>query len=359
MKKTIILTLICLSLAAAGGRAQNAESLKARNLELARRLMDRSLYDQSVALLEAADRWDESRTAVWKYEMGLARYLEKNYREAIKLLRRATRFRDASEGVFDLLADCYVLTGRKERALDVCGRGLWRFPGSGMLYHRLGQIYEGFEDPDLSRLQWRTGMIFDRADPRTLALESYTEGLVADPLRADNWFDAARLQLDSDDKAFGMVNGETAICLDPDSGNAGSMAEKLLGTYENNISFQADTTLVTGFSNPVVAAEVQEDGKHRFPFPVYYEAVLALVAGSWDDSGVESLIAIRRQFIELWWAEGFNTAYPCALFDYHHALIEAGHWEAYNHWLFSSMQPDRAALDALMEWFHQNPIIKP
>lgn len=332
MKKSIALTFICLFFAAGGGWAQGDTILVAKNLELARRLMDEGRWDESVALLDDADAFDPTRTALWSYERGFARYLQGDLQAAIGEFKKAARFRDASGSVFCMLAECYDKTGKPYAALDVCARGLGKFPGSGRLFNRTGRIFSGLgEDAP--------------------ALDAFVEGLVAEPLCADNWFDAAALNFVSADRAYGMVNGETAVCLEPDSERAARTCDTLAAVYRRNITFPGDTTAVSGFSSAVIlGAEV--------PFPVVYETILSHAAAGAYTLDIPSLIAIRTRFIELWFAMELHKPYPCALFDHHRAMIEAGFFEAWNYRLFGWPPGNGAALDALTEWLERNPVFR-
>ena len=333
MKKMIALTLICLVSSIAEGLAQRDTALLSKNLELAHRLRDLGRWDESVELLYDADTLDPSMTALWHYERGYVRYLQGDWDMAIWELRRAARFRDASEDVFRMLAECYDKAGKPETALNACNRGLAKFPGSGRLFNRMGKTYAGMGENGAARA-------------------AFTEGLVVEPLYVDNWFDAAGINFTSADRAYGMVNGETAVCLEGDSERAAEMCDTLLATYRRNITFQADTTVVSGFSLGVFF-------DNNIPFSAVYETVLSYAAAGMRSTDIPSLIEIRLRFIGIWFGMELDKAYPCALFDYHRAMIEAGFFEAWNYRLFGWPPGNDEVLEALNEWLAQNPIMKP
>lgn len=351
MKKIIILTLIYLSFAVGRGWAQSDTLLVAKNLELARQLMDRGLYDESIALLDDADKLDSARTALYAYEKAFAYYLKEDYKTAIKLLKKAAGFRDASDSVYQMLADCYIITGDLDMALKTYHRGLKEIPYSGRLYYGVGVIHFSTNEIDLAR-------------------DSFLAGIERDPGYASNWFSAAAIYLASGDKAFGMVNGETAVCLEPDSPRSENMSKALIEAYRENISFPGDTTVQVSFAS-IGSVLFGETSDGHIPFPLVYEVLLKLAVGGERALDTPSLIRIRRRFIELWFSEGATVthkAYYVPLFDYHRAIIEAGHFEAYNYWLFSTA--DRAgfeawrlrngeAFEAFTKWFNQNSILEP
>ncbi len=351
MKRYIALTLICLSFAIGRGSAQSDTALFPENVKVAERLMDEGLYDESIELLDATDKLDPTRTALYSYEKALVYYLKGDYKTAIKLLRKSILFRDASDSVYQLLGNCYEMTGKPKKAISVYVAGIERFLYSSRLYNELGKFYESRSDRDL-------------------ALGRFIAGIELDPSYAPNYFDAANIYLASENKAFGMVNGETAICLEPGSPRSGAMSEALLATYRENISFPGDTTVRATFSsgNIPLKEQIALMTGVSIPFPLLYELLLEEAVDEERTIDIPSLIRIRRRFIQLWFsAEVFPQTYYCPLFDYHRTILEAGHWEAYNRWLFSF--GDRAAFDlwnilnesktaAFFEWFGQNSIIR-
>ncbi len=348
MKKTIVLTLICLCLAAGNASAQSKDTVIAKNLELARSMMDMGMYGESIALVDDADMIDDNKTALYPYEKAFAYYLEKNYPAAIRQLKKAARIGDASESVYRLLGDCYILSGEPEMAFKAYWRGLDKFPDSGWLCYSIGGLQLNVNAMDS-------------------ALGMFIEGIAREPAFAPNWFGAALIQLPGRDKAFGMVNGETAICIEPDSQRSEDMSESLFEAYRKNISFPGDTVVLASFASDAAVFWGQMEDYFQY-FPLVYSAVLEMAVGADRSLDLFSLIKFRRRFIDIWFAAKQNERWPCALFDYHRALIDAGHFETYNYWLFSLSdqaafdkwsRENPGAFDAFRAWFIENPIFEP
>ena len=59
---------------------------------------------------------------------------------------------------------------------------------------------------------------------------------------------------------------------------------------------------------------------------------------------------IRTRFI-LDWYKSYATKFPFRLFDYHQQLIKEGMFEAYNQWLFGTVEN----LPAFDQWTKSNP----
>jgi hypothetical protein len=60
---------------------------------------------------------------------------------------------------------------------------------------------------------------------------------------------------------------------------------------------------------------------------------------------INSLDKVRTAFVEQYYKMGNDTIYPNALFSYQKKVLDAGHMEAYNHWIL--MKGDE---DAFIQW---------
>lgn len=78
---------------------------------------------------------------------------------------------------------------------------------------------------------------------------------------------------------------------------------------------------------------------------------------------LNTLVQIRKKFINEFYANfsDFNNV----LFDYHKKIIEAGHFEAYNYWLFAYgnnaqankwVKENKGKWDSFLKWKKENPI---
>jgi tetratricopeptide (TPR) repeat protein len=354
MKKSILLTLICLSVFAGSVSAQDVGEAAKAKLKLAIDLMDQGFYAESLKLLDEAEALDPNNSYVYNYERAYLHYLQEDYKTGIRLLKKCLKHDNASDLVYQMLGNVYDKSGRSKKALSIYAEGRTKFPNSGKLYRETGVVYQM------------------QGDYNT-ALQYHTKGIEVEPLYPSNWFDAANLTLNSDSKAFGMVYGETAICLEPNSTRAEAMRVRLWDAYNENITFPNDTTTVTDFSNNVITfpSNFDEPGvldDFKVPFPIAYDMTLAIAVGEKQSIDVSWLIEARRRFIERWFTDDakWYEAYPIPLFDFHRALIDAGHFEAYNQWLFSPINQtafemwsldNEEAFVAFIEWFNQNSVI--
>jgi tetratricopeptide (TPR) repeat protein len=350
MQKTITVALVCLFAGIGRVSAQNEAGSASEKLAFAIRSIDQGLYDQGIALLDEADAMDPTPTSIYSYEKAYAYYAQGEYSAAIRMIRESLKFDDATDMVYQMLGNAYDMSGNSRKALTIYARGREQFPNSGKLYREAGVIH------------------FNRGE-YDQALSFFMAGTEAEPRYPSNWFGAAELLFGSDSKALAMICGETAIGLEPNSERARNTGQQLLDAYRNNIAFPDDTTTILDFSNNTITfgGDVLD---FKIPFPIVYELVLAQALGPVRTLDIPSLIEIRRRFVELWFAgdAGYDRMYPVALFDFHRALMDAEHFEAYNYWLFSFA--DRTAfdrwhlhnaesVDAFVEWFNRNSLFAP
>ncbi len=351
MKKAITLIFICLSICIYRSAAQNETNTASTKMDLAIKMMQQGFNDEAIVLLDEADAMDPTPTYKYLYEKAFAYYQKEEYRTAIKLLRKSLKFDDATDLAYQMLGNAYDMSGNPKKALKTYAEGLKKFPGSGRLYRESGVIH------------YLKGE-YDRA------LQYFMDGAEVEPHYPSNWFGAATLFLTSDNKAMTMIYGETAICLEPESERSHNMGKILLDTYRDNITFSNDTTAVLSFANKTITLSVDDIFNFKIPLPIVYELIMAGAVGTEKNLDVPSLIEIRRRFVEVWFAEEtkYYKDYPVHLFDFHRALIDAGHFEAYNYWLFSfgdSKAMDEwylyneKAFEAFVEWFNKTDIIQP
>jgi hypothetical protein len=105
---------------------------------------------------------------------------------------------------------------------------------------------------------------------------------------------------------------------------ATAMKKILLDTYKEKLYAEADIT--------------KDQGKIKSDFA---KAVLQTFnkQSSMVNRGIntEVLTAIRTRFILDWYAN-HGSKYPFKLFEYHQQLIKEGMFEAYNQWLFGTVE---------------------
>ncbi len=353
-------TLFCLLLSTVG-LAQDPSSKE--KIGHAIDLMDNGLIDEAINLLEDAKKNEAGKHHIFDYEIGYAYLMKKDYQNAISSFKKAIKFKDANDQCFQMLGNSYDFIGESGKALKTYDKGLKRFPNSGRLYLEKGVVY-------ISQKEYN------------LAINMFDQGIMKDPMYPSNYYKAASLYLLSKDPGWGIIYGEYFMNIERGSDRTTDMSKWLYEAYQQNISFESDTAVSTTLAKEITVQltvedlekamksdKAQEELLNRalnIPFlNSPYESTFALACVGQDSIDLASLSTIRNQFIEIYYANNHQEAYPLGLFEYQKKIIELGYGDAYNYWLLGNS--DDAMLDIwlednhelwneFLEWYTANPM---
>ncbi len=295
-------------------------------------LEDDGKYDEAIKLLEEAQKLDP-QSITYPYELAYAYYDQGNYKKAQKYLECIIAHPDVDDQVFQLLGNCYDNLGKSEKALEMYDAGLSKFPKSGKLFLEKGNV-------------WWVKKEYNKA------LTHYEEGIDADPGFPSNYYRAALLYCSSTEQVWGMIYGEIFMNLERNSKRTQSMSKLLYNTYKSQIEFRGDTSYAVSFSKnaTIDVSDLMDTAKFKLPFGIgAYEPTLMIAMLGQKKIDINSLDQIRSKFVDIYFQNGNSTKYPNILFDYQKKVKDAGHLEAYNHWLL--MKGDEDGFD---EWYSSN-----
>ena len=80
---------------------------------------------------------------------------------------------------------------------------------------------------------------------------------------------------------------------------------------------------------------------------------------------LEYINRMRTTFVKLWYDGGYNKHHPNPLIDLWKTMVDKGHFEAYNYWVFQMGDVDgqdawvtehEEQYNAFVEYFTENPI---
>jgi hypothetical protein len=198
-------------------------------------------------------------------------------------------------------------------------------------------------------------------------LPFYEQGIRVDPAYPSNYFRATKLYCNSTDEIWGMIYGEIFMNLERNSARTQEISKLLYDTYKSQIKFTSDTSTSISFSknNIINANELTKSAKIKIPFGMIYEPTMAFAVISEKVIDLNSLDRIRGRFIDFYFERSFHKTYPNVLFEYQKKVKDAGHLEAYNHWLL--MMGDEPSFklwqnansdkwDSFVKWFTDNPL---
>lgn len=291
------------------------------------------------------------------YEYCYMLYAQKRYDEILKLEKKLLGLKGVEPKAYQLIGNIYDMTGRSDKARKVYNEGLKRFPGSGALYLELGNV------------EW------EKKD-YTKAFPFYLQGMKAEPSFASNYFRAALLGLSTDElRVWGLVYAETEILLAPNNESrhadmANGIREVLLNNIKITLAPDSSSAKVTLVPSRVITLD-PSDNKAGISFPSVYEGcTMSAIAGFLYNkeefrATIPQLIELRKGIVETYFTVTKNLfGNSMYLLPYQKSVIDAGHWEAYNYFLFSPVAEDEfdkwyesnsEKFQAFVEWFNSDP----
>lgn len=319
----------------------NKEKARANSSEAAR-LLENGQSEQSVALLEEAIKLDPENKS-YTYQLGNVYYLAKNYTEAITILSAVGSLNGSSEQIFMLLANSYLKSGQREKAVAALEAGIKKFPRSGKLYFEMGELYSSENNP-------------------SRAIFYYENAVEIEPESPTNYYALAKIFLRSDEEVWGMIYGEIFINLERNSPKTEEMSKMLFDTYKSEIKFLSDNSFSLSFSKKAVS----DTKTFELPFGIgVYEPLLMEAALKETSIDLASLDRIRTTFNKSYFSSRKDKIYPNVLFSYQSKIRLAGHMEAYNYWLLKNANDDgfsewrdsnKEKWSRFSQWFDQNKL---
>lgn len=337
-----IIIIFFLSLPLLSLNAQSKEERAYQKGTEAVKLMDNGQIKESIILLQEARALDP-RSFVYPYEIAYALCLDKKYEEAIKILKKIEKHKDASDMLYQMMGNCYDYLGDRKEAIKTYEKGLKKFPESGALYLELGNI------------QMAQGEEY-------AALSYFEKGIEVEPMYPPNYYWAAKIYLNTEDEVWGMLYGELFMNLERNSQRTIEMSKLLYDTYKNEIKILNDTTASVSFCKYAGISTYNEGSD--FGAGVY-EPILMMSLPDIKVIDMSTLNKIRTSFIDIYYEKNLENIYPNVLLAYHKQVKDMGHFDAYNHWIL--MQGDtngfinwksanEAKWKSFTEWFSANQI---
>jgi tetratricopeptide (TPR) repeat protein len=345
MKKIFTLLILLILGQIAYGQSNKEQALtKAKE---AITLMDNGNIDESIKLLEEAQKLDPKRID-YPYEIAFAYYLKEDYQKTIDILNKYVKHQDVTERLFQLLGNSYDMIGETSKAIKVYDNGIKKFPNSGMIYLEKGNLH--WDKKEYSK-----------------ALPYYEKGIEVAPNFSSNYYRAAKIYCNSTEEVWGMIYGEIFMNLESNSDRTIEISKLLFDTYKSEIKFVNDSSVSVSFCQQMIMdLNTLSDSKNlQLPFCMIYEPTLLMSIVSEKNININSLDRIRKNFIENYYKMGYDKIHPNVLFEYQNKINEAGHLETYNHWILMKGDEDgfdtwlsenEDKWDRFVDWFTNNAL---
>jgi tetratricopeptide (TPR) repeat protein len=297
MKKFILFWLFC------AGFTQYILCQTAKELqETARSFMQQGDYTNAVLVLNRAIQMEPQNLDISK-DLSLSYYIKRDNAKALEIIKPLLDREDADDQCFQIASNIYKQLQQPKESDKVYRRGLKKFPTSGPLYNDLGELL--WEQNDYN------------------AIKQWEKGIEVDPGFSRNYYNASKYYFFTTDKIWSILYGETFINLEPFSNRTPEIKSLLLESYKKLF---AATEIVL----PPAAA------KNKF-LEAYVKTMSKQNAVATTGINTETLTMIRTRFI-LDWYQDYADKFPFKLFELHRQLLQEGMFDAYNQWVFESVQ---------------------
>jgi tetratricopeptide (TPR) repeat protein len=290
-----LLVIICTAI--------SLQAQEAGQQETARTFMKQGDWDNAILVLNRALQSDPKNLELQK-DLIFSYYYKRDYAHALEGVKKALDHDDADAAVYQLAGNVYKALEEPKDAEKLYKRAIKKFPSSGALYSEYGELLWAVKDYS--------------------AIELWERGIRQDPSFAGNYYNAALFYYYTKDKVWSLLYGEIFVNMENLTERAVNMKKLLLDGYKQKLFADADLMAGTDKNTPEFAkAFLQTAGKQA----------------SLVNSGIntEILTMVRTRFILDWFAT-YGARYPFKLFEYQQQLLKEGMFEAYNQWLFGTVE---------------------
>jgi tetratricopeptide (TPR) repeat protein len=297
MKKIISLAAACLFLLCSISFSQTAKELQ----ETARSFMQQGDYANAVLVLNRATQLASNDIDIAK-DLALSYYLQKDFDKALAIIKPLLDRDDADDQCYQITANIYKQQAEVKECDKLLRKGIKKFPESGAMYNELGELL------------W--------AQQNYEAIKQWEKGIEVDAGFSKNYYNAAKFYYLTADNVWTILYGESFINMEPFSRSAPEIKTILLDSYKKLFAEAQIKTSETD-KNKFAGAFVKSMNKQ------------SIVASSGINA--EILTMIRSRFILDWYNDNSDKM-PFKLFELHRQLLQDGLFDAYNQWLFGSVQ---------------------
>ena len=298
MKKCLLLVIALMSVV-----LLDAQSVTGSAQEKAREYMRQGDFDNAILVLNHALEQDKNNLELQK-DLAMSYYYKRDFSNALETVKKIVDRDDADVVTFQIAGNVYKALEEVKDCEKLYKKGLKKFPKSGPLYSEYGELLWAKKDYS--------------------AINLWEQGIQQDPAYSGNYYNAALYYFYTKDKVWSLVYGEVFVNMESLTERAAAMKQLLLDAYKEKL-----------FSDPDL---LKDADKNKSDFAKAFLQCMARQS-SLASRGIntEVLTMIRTRFI-LDWFDKYAAKFPFRLFDYQQQLLQEGLFEAYDQWLFGSVE---------------------
>ncbi len=271
--------------------------------ETARSFMHSGDFENAIIVLNKALEQDQNNLELHK-DLSLAYFYKRDYVKALNQIKPLLAREDADVITYQIGGNIYKALEEVKDAEKMYLRALKKFPQSGALYNEYGELLSAKKDKG--------------------AIDIWEKGIKEAPAHAGNYFNAASYYYNNNEKVWSAIYAEIFVNMETLTERTAVMKQLLLKNFKENLF--ADTDLLKG----------HEKNKNGF-VKAYLESMNKQSQIVGRGVTTETLTMIRARFILDWFAK-HASKYPFKLFEHQQQLLREGMFEAYNQWLFGSVE---------------------
>jgi hypothetical protein len=317
--------------------SQNDKELAKKALEI----LQKKDFDKAIMLFDSA--FTISGNYDYLYEKALVHYKRKEFKLTAEIIEDILDNSKPKELHYQLLGSAYDFQGDKQKALNVLRAGLLKFPNSARLQYELGITEFGQSNLKAAVTYW------DNA-------------INADPYFANTYFQLMKETYNNDRKIYALLFAEIFLNLPAEDEKKKEASSLIYNTYSKSIESNESETQ-TDFTEYV--GDYDTEDAANYPFRIAFQQIADKVYKPSLTVGFDEIYKFRKDFLEMWFEQGFNELFPNPVFEYQKQLLDEGLFEAYSYMLMSSgdlenfkifVKSNSGKFQEFFNWQIQNPI---
>ncbi|MCW3089052.1 MAG: hypothetical protein JWP81_121 [Ferruginibacter sp.] len=279
------------------GTAQSASELQ----ETARGYMRQGDYTNAYLVLNRASVLEPKNIEITK-DLALNYLFQRKYTQGLEEIKPVLDRDDVDDQCYQLAANFYKQLDDNKECEKLYKKGIKKFPKSGVLYNDFGEF------------QWE--------QKNNEAIKQWEKGIEVEPNFPKNYYNACKYYYASGGRVWSILYGETFVNMDPLGKTTPEVKSIVLESYKRL------------FAEGDFNKQTKELGKFADAFLQTTKKQVAIASEGIDPG---TLTMIRTRFI-LDWYHDYGGKFPNRLFEYHRQLLQEGMFDAYNQWMFGTVQ---------------------